>query len=184
MSGRSGSGGPAGVPSDPAGFARAGYPVAAVFLAAMVLGFGIAALVAQLTDPVRVDDVGSFVLPEAGEGRAVYVSQDAFDPLDESPCRAGGGTLEGGSAIALPRSIAGEETQVVGHLGSTDAGVRVTCPTLAGTPGWLAQPAAYRWLMTGMALVMLVVLTVIRLIAVAVLGDAGRGGPGPQGAAR
>lgn len=183
------------VPADPAdvvatgaahplGFARAAYPVAAVFLLLVVLGFGTAAVLAQTSDPVRVDDVGSFAVPEQGAGRALYVPQDSFNPLDEPPCRAGGGTLEGGSAFTFSRSVAGEPALVVARLGSVEPGARVTCPTLEGQPGWLVAPSGTRWLYTAMALVLLVVVTLVRVVAGAVLGRPRVGGAGPQGAAR
>lgn len=153
----------------PLSFARAAYPVAAVFLLLVAVGFGVAAGVAQAADPVRVDDVGSFVLSEEGEGRSVYVDADAFNPLDEPPCRAEGGTLEGGSAFSFPRSVDGERTRLVARLGSVEPGAEVTCGSLAGERGWLVEPSGTRWLFTALAVVMLVVLTVIRLVAGAVL---------------
>lgn len=169
--------------SHPGDFARAGYPVAAVFLAVVALGFGIAALVAQTSDPVRVDDVGSFTVPAEADSRALYVASDSLDLMGEPPCLVRGRVLEAGEVIALPRTVAGERTRVAARLGPTEPGDRVTCPTLAGEPGWLVTPSGTRWLYTGMALVLLVVLTLVRVVAWAVLGRPGEGA-GPQGAAR
>lgn len=158
---------------EPLDFARATYPVAAVFLLLVAIGFGTAAGVAQAADPVPVEDVGSFALPAQGEGKAVYVPSDAVNLLGDPPCRAGGRTLEGGSAIAFPRSVDGEPTRLVARLGSVEPGVRVTCSSLAGVPGWLVKPSGTRWAFTALALVMLVALTFIRLVAGAVLGRRG-----------
>lgn len=156
---------------DPLGFARLWYPVAAVFLVLVGAGLGLAAWSAQSAAPVRVDDVGSFVVPEEAEDRSLYVAADRTSAFDEPPCLSGGGVMEDSGAIALPRSIDGERSRLVADLGPTEAGDRVECEALAGSPGWLAQPAGTRWLLAGMALVLLVVLTVVRAL-VAVVGAA------------
>lgn len=156
--------------SDPLAFVRTGYPVAAVFLLLAALGFGIAGAVAQATDPVPIDDVGSFDLPAAVEGRALYVDSDALDLGGDPPCQVPEGVLEQGSTFAFARTIEGQRTRVAAHLGTTEAGTTITCRPLDGEPGWFAEPAGSRWQMAALAVVLLVGLTFIRVMAGLLLG--------------
>lgn len=164
---------------DPVDFSRRFFPVAAGFLLLAALGCGLAAFSAQTSDPVVVRDVGSFVVPEEARGRALYVSADVTSALDEPRCLTRDSLLEDGGAFGLTRQLGGERTRLVARLGPVADGGRVTCSSLAGERGWLAQPAGTRWLMTGMAVVLLGGLCLLRLL-VAVVAAA----RGPQATGR